>query len=101
MYMTPSSDGIVITTIARAHCDGIIETTAIGPGGDQGRAPAGEARDARDAYGTAGFGQGQGEQHHQPPTRSCPFLSRVRSRPLKSMALHLSGRRSVGGGVAA
>jgi hypothetical protein len=55
MYMTPSSDGLVITTIARAHCDGAAETTAKGPGGDDSRAPVGEARDARDACSAAGF----------------------------------------------
>jgi hypothetical protein len=30
-----SSDGLAITTIARAHCHGEAETTATGPGGDR------------------------------------------------------------------
>jgi len=56
ILVRPSSDGLTITTIARAHCDGATETTATGPGGDDSRAPAGEARDARDACSAAGFG---------------------------------------------
>jgi hypothetical protein len=54
--MTLSSDGLAITTIARTHCDGAVETTAKGPGGNDSRAPAGEARDTRDTCSAAGFG---------------------------------------------
>ena len=55
----PFADGKVMTTIAREHCDGGAETTAIGPVGDQGRAAAGAAGDAVEARGRDGLGEGR------------------------------------------
>ena len=68
MFVTLSSDGKVITTIASAHCDGGAETTAIAPVGDQRRAGAGEAGDAVELCGLDGFGEGHRRQDGgQPP----------------------------------
>jgi hypothetical protein len=58
MDMIPGSDGFVINTIARAHGDGVAETTAKWPGGDHGRAPTGETLNAMDARGVDGLRQG-------------------------------------------
>jgi hypothetical protein len=57
MYVMPSSDGKVITTIASAHGDGGAETTAIAPVRDQRRTVPGEAGDAVDPCGFNGLGK--------------------------------------------
>ena len=79
MYMTPSSDGKVITTIASARCDGGTETTEIAPVGDHGRTVPGEAgdaagnrgqhenRDGLDAVHQAELDGGVGQLIHKPP----------------------------------
>ena len=54
MSVTPFSDDLLMNTIARAHGDGVAETTAKLPAGDQGRAPVG----ARDVGSFSHFGQG-------------------------------------------
>jgi hypothetical protein len=83
--VTPSSDGIAITAIARAYGHGVAETTATGPGGDDGGAPAGAAGDVREAVGLEGCG-------HRPPgdvhTSAWPRPSR---RALSTWAFHLCG----------
>jgi hypothetical protein len=67
--MTLFSDGIVITAIARMHYDGVVETAAKGPGGDQACAVTRETGDTVDLRGLNGLGAGHGRQDGGQPAR--------------------------------
>jgi hypothetical protein len=88
-----ASDGSAINTIACAHGAGVAETTSIGAGGDHGRAPTGEAGDARDAGHVEGFGHAHRRQDGRQAARQ-PRCPRARRTQEKDVGVRMPASRS-------